>query len=187
MLYRVVCADAPWRQTGGQPVAESWGGGKRGADQKYPTMRVDEIAAMPVRSMVRRDAHLWFWTIDEFLEPSFHIIRRWGFRFVRTMVWNKVTSKGEPSMGLGQYLRGSHELCLFAVRGSLPYARTSDGGRVSIPSQFSAPRGRHSEKPERSYEIIEQVSPFSPKLELFARKARPGWTAMGNETDGTVF
>jgi len=37
--------------------------------------------------------------------------------------------------------------------------------------------------PVCSYEMIEQVS-FHDYLELFARQARPGWTAIGNEVDG---
>jgi hypothetical protein len=36
-------------------------------------------------------------------------------------------------------------------------------------------------KPERFYELIETMYPGQPKLELFARAARPGWVAWGNE------
>ena len=46
---------------------------------------------------------------------------------------------------------------------------------------IAAPRGKHSEKPEIFYEIIERMYPELPKIELFARRARPGWAAWGNE------
>lgn len=183
--YKTILADPPWPEVGGTPKCESWGGSKRGADQHYPVMRVDEIAAIPVYRWARRDAHLWLWTTDQFLHDALHVLGRWGFRYVRTMIWHKKKG-GKTQIGLGQYLRGAHEICLFGVRGSLPYARDDQGKRITIPSVFEAGTTAHSAKPERSYEIIEKVSP-GPRLELFAREARPGWDAMGEEIDGTVF
>jgi excisionase family DNA binding protein len=50
-----------------------------------------------------------------------------------------------------------------------------------IDSVIEAPRGRHSEKPECVYELIERMYRLASKLELFARRRRPGWTAWGNE------
>jgi N6-adenosine-specific RNA methylase IME4 len=51
------------------------------------------------------------------------------------------------------------------------------------PNTLFATARRHSEKPECSYNLIEELS-FGPCLELFARKHRPGWTALGDEIDG---
>jgi len=42
-------------------------------------------------------------------------------------------------------------------------------------------RGGHSVKPTVFHEIIEDLFPSLPKIELFAREARPGWDAWGNE------
>ena len=50
----------------------------------------------------------------------------------------------------------------------------------SVWSVFSAKAGRHSEKPEEFYRIVEELSP-GPYLELFGRKRREGWTVLGNE------
>jgi N6-adenosine-specific RNA methylase IME4 len=46
-----------------------------------------------------------------------------------------------------------------------------------------APKTRvHSEKPEAAYQLIERlIGGLSPRVELFARAARPGWECMGNE------
>jgi N6-adenosine-specific RNA methylase IME4 len=38
----------------------------------------------------------------------------------------------------------------------------------------------HSRKPDEQYDFIESCSP-GPFLEMFARNARPGWQAWGNE------
>jgi N6-adenosine-specific RNA methylase IME4 len=96
-----------------------------------------------------------------------------GFRYVTNMAWGKVDN-GRIQMGLGQYLRGAHELCLFGVRGRLPAASRS------IPSLVLAPRGQHSQKPQEAYDAIEQVTP-GPRLEMFARAPRPGWDVWGSE------
>ena len=47
-----------------------------------------------------------------------------------------------------------------------------------------APRLGHSVKPERFYEIIEAAYPTLPKIELFCRKPRPGWSVWGNQAAG---
>jgi N6-adenosine-specific RNA methylase IME4 len=44
-----------------------------------------------------------------------------------------------------------------------------------------APRREHSRKPDEVYRRIERYC-AGPRLELFARESRPGWTAWGNET-----
>lgn len=44
--------------------------------------------------------------------------------------------------------------------------------------------GRHSEKPDEFFEIVEKLcGPAMPAthVELFGRKLRPGWTVIGNE------
>jgi N6-adenosine-specific RNA methylase IME4 len=45
------------------------------------------------------------------------------------------------------------------------------------PSVIHAPRREHSRKPDEAYELIERMYPALPKIELFARQARPGWAA----------
>jgi N6-adenosine-specific RNA methylase IME4 len=45
------------------------------------------------------------------------------------------------------------------------------------------PRGRHSEKPADFFALAERLSP-GPRLELFARQARPGWDGWGDEYPG---
>jgi N6-adenosine-specific RNA methylase IME4 len=49
-----------------------------------------------------------------------------------------------------------------------------------VPNVIFAPRTRHSAKPDELLEIAERLSP-GPRLEMFARRARPGWVAWGNQ------
>ena len=46
---------------------------------------------------------------------------------------------------------------------------------------IDARRGEHSEKPEAAYALIEGMFPDAARLEVFAREARPGWGAFGNQ------
>ena len=49
---------------------------------------------------------------------------------------------------------------------------------------IEAERGRHSQKPEQAYQLIETAYPHLSKLELFARgQPRSGWQSWGNQAD----
>lgn len=50
---------------------------------------------------------------------------------------------------------------------------------------FAWPRGKHSQKPEHFYDLVEQVSP-PPYVELFARRHRLGWDVWGDESANTA-
>jgi hypothetical protein len=79
--------------------------------------------------------------------------------------------------GTGYWCRGRHELLLIGTRGGVP----APAPGTQFDSAFNAPVGRHSEKPVIAYEMIERMFPSLPKIELFARAARRGWSCWGNE------
>lgn len=166
--FSCVLADPPWLERGG---------GGRGAQNHYDLMSTRDIVRLPVVDVVASNAHLWLWTTDNYLLAGLEAMGAWGFRYVRTFCWAKVKN-GAAQFGIGQYARGAHELCLFGVRGRLPIPPAA-----RLPSLWLAERVVHSAKPECSYVHIETSSPGA-RLELFARRARPGWHALGNETEG---
>jgi N6-adenosine-specific RNA methylase IME4 len=53
----------------------------------------------------------------------------------------------------------------------------SEGTRPA--SIITASRREHSRKPDEAYELIERMYPELPKIELFARNARPGVVSLG--------
>lgn len=165
--YKTIYADPPWPERGGGKI-------KRGADRHYPLMRIEDIAALPVTDLADPEGcHLYLWTTNNYLPAGLEVIKSWGFRYITTITWIK------DRMGLGQYFRGMTEHCLFAVRGKLPYKIVA-GKRQQGETGFFAPKGRHSEKPEKMRQMIERVS-YEPRIELFARQTTPGWDAWGNE------
>lgn len=164
--WRTVYVDAPWPEYGGGRIV-------RGAQAHYTLMSLREIERLPVKQIVAKDAHLYLWVTNNFLPGGIVVMQEWGFRYVTNLCWPK------PRFGLGQYFRGQHELCLFGVRGLLPY-KILEGKRAQHSTLLQTWLGEHSQKPSEMYDIIEHVS-YPPYLELFARTRRPGWTSWGRE------
>lgn len=101
-------------------------------------------------------------------------LRAWGFEFKSQFVW------GKPQLGLGNYWRIAHELLLLGRRGS-PEWRARD-----LRSWGEFPRRGHSAKPEEVRTMIERACE-GPYLELFGRRAAPGWTVWGNQVSRDLF
>jgi len=161
--FRCIVADPPWlfeNNDRGYP-------GSLAADQ-YPPMPTSEIAVLPVEEIAADDAHLYLWTTNRHVPDAVEVCRAWGFRYVTLLTWVK------PGLGLGRYFRTSTEHVVFGVRGQLPTT-------PNISNWFSAKRSRHSKKPACFIELVERATPAGPRLELFAREPRPGWTSWGNE------
>jgi N6-adenosine-specific RNA methylase IME4 len=136
-------------------------------------MTTDEIKALPVADLVADDAHLWLWATNAALEEAYDVVRAWGFTPRSLLTWFK------PYMGLGQYLRNCTEQLIFATKGRAPVLVRNQ------PNWLFAVRREHSRKPEEVYEIVERCSP-APFVELFARRARPGWDVWGDEVDSDI-
>jgi N6-adenosine-specific RNA methylase IME4 len=134
-------------------------------------MSLDAICALPVGDLFTPDAVLFLWTTGPHLADALTALGRWGFTYVTNLVWEK------DSIGLGYWVRNQHEILLVAKRGKM---RCPPPDRRP-PSVIHAPRREHSEKPDEVYALIENMYPELPRIELFARRRRPGWTAWGNE------
>jgi N6-adenosine-specific RNA methylase IME4 len=164
--YGCIVADPPW------PSMHQRATYHRGKPERhYQTMTVEDIAALPVRGLADVDAHLWIWGVNRLLGSAYDVARAWGFTPISLLTW----CKNGP--GMGYYLRNNTEHCLLATRGKpmVPAASITS-------SWFIWPRGRHSEKPAASYELIGQVSP-GPYVELFARRLRLGWDSWGHDVE----
>jgi N6-adenosine-specific RNA methylase IME4 len=178
--FCAVLADPPWLERGA-------GQSKRGADRHYPLLSTHDIPRVMMAApewRIAPDAHLYLWATNNFLPDALGVVAYLGFRYVTNIAWVKTKGDGTPATGLGQYFRGSHELLLFAVRGSGTAVRTEArniGSVVDEPACYGAPRGRHSAKPHLFHELVERRS-RGPYLEMFGRgEPRSGWTSWGNQ------
>jgi N6-adenosine-specific RNA methylase IME4 len=169
--YRTIVADPPW-DVGRGP---EWGSNGASRPLTYPTMDVDEIARLPIRDFAERNAHLYLWTINAYVEETYEIARLWGFKPSTLLTWCKPPN----GLGLGGTYSLTTEHVLFCRRGVCPADERID----STWWQWS--RGKHSAKPEAFLDMVERVSP-APRLEVFARRARFGWDYAGDGSLGTV-
>jgi len=168
--FHTIVIDPPWRydNTASRGAAED----------HYETLPIDELADFtvgerPVSQLAEANAHLYLWV------PSVHLAegdaaalaRRWGFEPKCVLTWVK------PQVGIGNWFRSASEHILFCVRGDL-YLTVQE----AVGTWFLASRGKHSEKPDEFYALVERVSP-GPWLDLFARRRRDGWECWGDEVE----
>lgn len=134
-------------------------------------MSLDEIKALDVASIAADDSVLLMWATVPMLPHALEVMAAWGFAYKSHVVWVK------DRFGTGYWFRNQHELLLVGTRGNPP----APAPGTQWQSVIEAPVREHSRKPDEVYELIEAYFPNLPKIELFARHARPGWDRWGAE------
>lgn len=166
-LYDIVLADPPWRFASNSVDAPG-----RNPRRHYPCMADEHIAQMGATLPAKPDALLFMWTTAPMLARALPIVTAWGFEYVSQLVWIK------DRIGTGYWARNRHEIVLIGKRGAFPCPSPAP-----FPdSVIIAPVREHSRKPDDLHNRIDAAWPDADRIELFARQARPGWTAWGNQT-----
>jgi len=198
--FGCILADPPWQFTTRSPkgrdrcpdgVPMSRARQRENAPERhYKTMTLAEIKALPVLQSAAKDCVLLLWAVDPMLPQALDVGAAWGFKYKtvgfywakmrraasnRHLLHERADHKLFP-MGTGYWTRANPEPCLLFTRGHPK--RLSAGVRKLIVS----PRREHSRKPDEQYERIEALC-GGPRLEMFARQSRDGWTTWGAETD----
>lgn len=164
-LYGVIYADPPWRF---EPYSRETGM-DRAADNHYPTLTLEDIKALEVPAAP--DCILFLWATVPMLPEAIEVMRAWGFAYKSHFVWVK------HNIGNGYWVRNRHELLLIGTRGNIPAPAPGE----QYESVIEARAGSHSQKPFHFHEIIEDMFPNLPRIELFARRQWTGWDTWGNE------
>lgn len=172
--YATIYADPPWRfQNRTGKVAPEH---KR--LNRYPTMSLNEIEALPVPSIAAEKSHLYLWVPNALLPEGLAVMKAWGFEYKGNIIWEKVRKDGQPDgRGVGFYFRNVTEILLFGIRGENNRTLAPARSQVNL---VRTQKREHSRKPDEMVEIIERCSP-GPYIELFARGDRPGWDMWGNQ------
>lgn len=173
--YRAAVIDPPWR----------FSAGTKSRPQHYPRMSLDEIKAMPVRSVLAKDGgRVFLWITAPLLHRIPEIAKAWGLRYSTALPWIKLwPGEGGLVVCSSSFARGTG----FEVQGNAEYVAILKAGRPEsikgrpFPGLLMAPRRAHSRKPPDLQDEIERRL-SGPFLEVFARASRPGWDAAGNET-----
>jgi len=174
--FLTILADPPWQFQNRT--------GKMAPEHKrlnrYSTMTLEEIMAIPVAQVCDEPCHLYLWVPNALLPEGLMVMKAWGFDYKSNLVWQKVRKDGEPDgRGVGFYFRNTTELVLFGVRGK--NARTLAPARSQV-NVIKSRKREHSRKPDEQYGLIESCS-SAPYLEMFARGSKEGWFTWGNQAE----
>jgi N6-adenosine-specific RNA methylase IME4/ParB-like chromosome segregation protein Spo0J len=150
----------------------------RHASNHYPTSESAHTAEEIVERTKDRfacaapDCVVFSWTTIQHLAIALDVMRLRGFTYKSHYVW------GKNRITLGRWLRSKHEILLAGVCGNVPCPAPGTQWESLILAPVTGP---HSTKPDCFLEMIEEYFPTLPKIELNARRARPGWQSWGLE------
>ena len=170
----IIHCDPPW-------AFQNWSekGEDRNANQHYATMTWEEIRDLPVGHLASRNCAVFLWCVDPLLDKGFEVLKAWGFRYSSVaFTWAKRTCTGKKwFMGAGYTTRANPETCLLGMTGHI------ERQSAAVRQLIVEPVREHSRKPDRIADDIVKLYGDLPRVELFARIRRPGWSSWGNELD----
>jgi N6-adenosine-specific RNA methylase IME4 len=183
--FDIIYADPAWDYRGRKQFgfAGDVGVDSGGAIHHYETMKLEDLCALPVRTIAALDCLLYLWTTGPMMQDALHVIDAWGFTYATVaFVWDKIRTNP------GYYTLSQAEFVLVGKHGKIPLPR---GVRNALqwvydetPETITQERTKHSKKPLRVRQRIEDMHPTQTKIELFAREHAPGWTAWGDQITG---
>lgn len=188
MKAQVIVADPAWGFN--DELKKMRRRSRRSAASQYTTMSPAQIAALPVRDIADPNGCLLaLWVPGSLLVRGIDVLHAWGFSLRQTWVWVKLkkdhAKEANPNnstrVGMGRLFRQSHEIALIGVSGKSVYPLLQDHSQRSVGFDLNV---RHSTKPEILQDRLDVMFPNTTRVELFARRHRPGWTCLGNALDG---
>ena len=188
MKFNVICADPPWGFNDGLKNMKRTT--KRAAASQYGTMSPAQIGALDVASLANpMGCVMALWVPGSMLSHGLGVLDAWGFKQKQVFVWVKLKKKyreeddwnNSTRVGMGRLFRQSHEIALIGTSGKSVYPWLEDRSQRSVAFDLNA---EHSTKPQTLQKRLDKMFPDVPKLELFARRQRKGWTCLGDGIDG---
>lgn len=161
--YRCIVIDPPWPV---QKIIRDVRPQTRILD--YPTMTLDQIRELPIPELAADGCHIYLWVTHRFMPAGLDLFDAWEARYECSLTWVKPTGMTPYSWNYNT------EHVLFGRIGTLPLER------MGLKLGFLGATNGHSVKPDEFYERVLAASP-EPRLEMFARTRREGFTAWGNE------
>lgn len=168
--FRAILCDPPWRFELHSDLGDA-----KSPQAQYPCMSVEDLARLPVPMLSAQNSAIFMWATFPMLPQALDLMRAWGFAYKTGGAWAKQSGTGRKwAFGTGYIFRSAAEILLVGTRGEPKWHSASER------NLWVAPIREHSRKPEGIHEMVERLTP-GPRVELFARQARPGWTVWGDE------
>lgn len=136
-----------------------------------------------------KQTYVWVKTKQAPLMASFKDVYRhfaklkgvWSWTVSGTLVkkaLEKFSLANVLAFGMGRLFRQTHEICLIGTSHNGIYKSLQNKSQRSVSFGENL---KHSAKPEHLQDSLDIMFPKGNKLEMFARRIRPGWICVGNE------
>jgi len=165
--YRCLIIDPPWEM---EKISRDERP-NQGKYLDYPTMTIEELEKLPIKELADIEGcHIYLWTTHKHLPDALKLFESWGAKYQCLMTWVKPTGMTPFSWMYNT------EHVLFGRIGSLKLEK------LGIKLAFNEKSREHSRKPDVFYDIVKQASP-EPRLDMFSRESREGFSLWGNEVN----
>ena len=177
MKLNVIYTDMPWKYNSRANHKTRFRGGAQG---HYDLMSMKDIKELPIDRISADNCVMFMWCTFPYLDEQIKLFKHWGFTYKTVgFTWIKTNVKNnKPFFGVGYYAKSNAEVCLMGIKGKMKPVSNS------VSSAIISPRREHSRKPDEVRDRIVQLFGDVPRIELFARQDKPGWTSLGNGIDG---
>ena len=173
-VYSVFVIDPPYPQTkGGKRKVRP----KQGKSLSYRTMSLDEIFLLldkEIFSKADNPHTVFLWCIDKFLHETEAYMSWRHYRLHARLIWDK-TNGIAPAFTV----RYSHEYLLWYYKPK--FMPINEDFRGKYTTVFVEDAREHSRKPDVAYEMINNLYPDLPKVDVFSRERRVGFDQFGDQ------
>lgn len=171
--FEIIYADPPWQYN------DKMKGHTFSLDHEYKTQSNEWLENLPVQTISEKDACLFLWVTNPFLDLGINLMQKWGFKYKTVaFCWNKITTNGKYAHNSGRWTMGNVELCLLGIKGKPNKWRE----KKNVKQLVIAKRTKHSKKPHVVRERIIELLGNRTRIELFAREKHDGWEVWGDES-----
>lgn len=174
MMIQHFMIDPPWSQKkGGLRKARP----NQDRSLEYTTLTVDDIFALldtQVFTLAAPTHNVFLWGIDKFLHEGEQRMIERGYKRHARLVWDK-----ENGVAPAFTIRYTHEYLSWFYKPTLQKVAPDQRGKLSTVLRE---RSRsHSRKPNAAYTLVETLYPDQPRMDVFSREARAGWSQFGDQ------
>lgn len=167
--YDIIYADPPW-------AYRNMGNIQATANSHYPTMKQQDIEALPIGELAKPNSILFMWATFPKMQEALNTMKAWGFEYKTVgFTWIKKNKNGSNFFGVGWYTKSNAEVCLIGVKGKPPKVSNK------VSQIIESVREEHSKNPDIVRDKIIEFCGDLPRIELFARQYAEGWDCWGNE------
>ncbi|MFA6083404.1 MT-A70 family methyltransferase [Mucilaginibacter sp.] len=168
MKHNVIMACPPWKQYCIYRRSHT-GLTDNISRNAFRAARTFEFLDACLRDMTSEEHYLFIWAKGKFAEECRVYMKRLGYHYRGYLMWYRARwkrgSSGKTLEYLMVYAKGDQQ----ATEIELPDA---------INSPFTGLVSQKREKPEDVYKFIENLFPFSSKLQIFGFVNRSSWTSI---------